>query len=70
VGISSVFITGGGAKIGQLPEKLSAILEMPVSLHDPLLNMEIAPSFNRQYLRGVGPQMSVAVGLALRGSER
>lgn len=69
VSISSVFITGGGAKMAQLPEKLSAILELPVVLHDPLLNMEIAPSFNRQYLRGVGPQMAVAVGLALRGCE-
>lgn len=69
VNISSVFITGGGAKMDKLPAKLSTILELPVMLHDPLEGMEIAASFNRQYLRGVGPQMSVAVGLAMRGIE-
>ena len=53
----------------RLPEKLSAILELPVVLHDPLAGMEIASSFNRQYLAGIGPQMSVAVGLAMRGIE-
>ncbi len=69
VSISNVFITGGGAKIDDLPKKLSAMLELPVMLHDPLAEMAISSSFNRQYLRGVGPQMSVAVGLALRGVE-
>ena len=69
VSISNVFITGGGSKMENLPEKLSAILELPVMLHDPLQGMEISSSFNRQYLRGVGPQMAVAVGLALRGVE-
>lgn len=69
VNISKVFITGGGAKMNKLPEKLSAILELPVSLHDPLEGMESQSSLNRQYLREVGPQMSVAVGLAMRGVE-
>lgn len=69
VSISNVFITGGGAKMEQLPEKLAAILELPVHLHDPLVGMEMPSSFNRQYLRGMGPQMAVAVGLALRGVE-
>lgn len=69
VTISSVFITGGGAKMDQLPEKLSAILELPVHLHDPLVGMEMPASFNRQYLRGMGPQMAVAIGLAMRGVE-
>lgn len=69
VNITSVFLTGGGAKIAALAEKLSSILELPVILHDPLANMEVASSFNREYLRGVGPQMSVAVGLAMRGGE-
>ena len=53
----------------QLPEKLSAILELPVHLHDPLVGMEMPTSFNRQYLRGMGPQMAVAIGLAMRGVE-
>ncbi len=69
VNISKVFITGGGAKMNKLPEKLSAILELPVSLHDPLEGMESQSSFNKQYLREIGPQMSVAVGLAMRGVE-
>ena len=69
VSSSTVFITGGGAKIENLPAKLATILELPVILHDPLCGMEIANSFNKQYLRDVGPQMAVAVGLALRGVE-
>lgn len=69
VSISRVFITGGGAKTEGLTDKLAQILEMPVVLHDPLAAMELSASFNRQYLRGVGPQMSVAVGLAMRGFE-
>jgi type IV pilus assembly protein PilM len=69
VSISNVYITGGGAKMDNLPKKLSAILELPVSLHDPLASMEISSSFDRQYLQGVGPQMGVAVGLAMRGGE-
>lgn len=69
VSISKVYITGGGAKLESLPERLAHILELPVFLHDPLAGMEMSSSFNRQYVRGVGPQMSVAVGLALRGIE-
>ena len=65
VSISQVFITGGGAKLEFLPDKLAKILELPVSLHDPLAALELPASFNLQYLRGVGPQMSVAVGLAM-----
>ena len=66
VSVSSVFLTGGGAKMDTVPEKLSEILELPVVLHDPLSNMEMSASFNRQYMRGIGPQMAVAVGLAMR----
>jgi len=69
VSISTVFITGGGAKIENLSAKLATILELPVILHDPLCGMESANSFNKQYLHCVGPQMAVAVGLALRGVE-
>jgi type IV pilus assembly protein PilM len=70
VSISKVFITGGGAKTESLPEKLSRILEMPVILHDPLASMELSASFNRQYIKKVGPRMAVAAGLALRRIER
>lgn len=69
VNISKVYITGGGAKLEQLPERLSQILELPVYLHDPLVGLEMSSSYSRQYARGVGPQMAVAVGLALRGIE-
>ena len=66
VNINQVFLTGGGAKLAILPEKLEQILDLPVSLHDPLATIELPASFNLQYLRGVGPQMSVALGLAMR----
>ena len=69
VSISRVIITGGGAKLAILPEKLAQILDLPVSMHDPLAMLDLPTSFNLQYLRGVGPQMSVAVGLAMRSIE-
>ena len=67
VTISQVFLTGGGAKTEGLTERLSRALDLPVFLHDPIADMEITASFNREYLKGVGPQMSVAIGLAMRG---
>ncbi len=69
VNISRIIITGGGAKLAMLPEKLAQILDLPVTMHDPLALLELPASFNLQYLRGVGPQMSVAVGLAMRSIE-
>lgn len=69
VSISQIYITGGAAKFPLLPEKMTQILELPVSLHDPLTVLDLPISFNLQYLRGVGPQMSVAVGLAMRSIE-
>lgn len=66
--IAQVYITGGGAKTEGLAEQLAKILELPVHLHDPLAGIEIPASFNKQYLRGIGPQMAVAVGLAMRGA--
>lgn len=69
VSISQVFITGGGARMANLPDKLSGILELPVIMHNPLEAMDVSSSFDRQYLNGIGPQMAVAVGLAMRGGE-
>lgn len=66
VSISQIYITGGGAKLELVQEKLAQFMDLPVSLHDPLATLELPTSFNLQYLRGVGPQMSVAVGLAMR----
>jgi len=69
VSISQVFLTGGGSKTGNLSERLSQTLELPVTLHDPLTDIDIAPSFNRKHLQGIGPQLAVALGLAMRGLE-
>lgn len=70
VSILQVYLTGGGARTDQVPDLLARALELPVFVHDPLENMEISPSFNQKYLRGVSPRMAVAVGLALRGIEK
>ena len=65
--ISQIFLTGGGALTENLPERLAKILEIPVSVNDPFVTMEIAASFNRRNLKDRGPQMAVAIGLAMRG---
>ena len=69
VSISQVFLTGGGSKTGNLSERLSQALDLPVMLHDPFADIDIAPSFNRKHLQGIGPQLAVAIGLAMRGLE-
>ena len=67
VKISRMYITGGGARTENLSEQLSQMVELPVFIHDPLLGISAAASFNQGYLREMGPRMTVAVGLAMRG---
>ena len=65
--VDRVFLSGGGAKLDQLPARLSRILEMPVFLQDPFASVELPSSFDQQSVRQLSSQMSVAIGLALRG---
>ena len=67
--IEQVFITGGGAKLGNLVEYLALQLDMSAVLYDPLIKLKIPRSFDRTHLTQVAPELSTAIGLALRGGE-
>lgn len=63
-----VLLSGGSALLPGLPQLFSKRLQMPVELFDPFIGLQVDPDlFDPEYLRAIGPQMAVALGLALRG---
>jgi type IV pilus assembly protein PilM len=69
VTIDKVFITGGGANLGNLAQLLAAQLDLPTVIHNPLTKLSIPASFDKKHLEQLAPQLGTAVGLALRGGE-
>lgn len=67
--IDKVFVTGGGAKLGNLVESLALQLDMSAVMHDPLIKLKIPASFDSAHLGQVAPQLGTAIGLALRGGD-
>lgn len=67
--IDKVFISGGGARLGNLVEYIAASLAIPVCRHQPLENVVCSASFDPVYLDSIAPQIAVAAGLAMRGGE-
>lgn len=67
--IDDIFLSGGGALLDHLLLQLSALLETPVLLHDPLKKLVIPATFEPRFLREMAQSMAVAVGLAMRGDE-
>jgi len=63
--LSKVFLTGGGALIKGLPEVAAASFRSEVIIADPFGKTE-TPAFLAEILKGIGPEFSVATGLALR----
>lgn len=65
--IHKVVLSGGGARLPGLLSFLGQNLEVPVDVVNPLRAIKTDPKkFDPEYLEFVGPQMGVAVGLALR----
>jgi len=67
--IDKVYITGGGAKLGNLVQYLALQLDISAVVHDPLAKLQIPASFDKMHLGRVAPQLGTAIGLALRGGE-
>lgn len=66
--ISRMLATGGGAKLRGLPSAIGDALGFRVEIGDPWLSVTVDErQFDEQYLAKVGPEFSVALGLALRG---
>jgi len=66
--ISRMLATGGGAKLRGLPDAIGDALGFRVEIGDPWLSVTVDErQFDEQYLAKVGPEFSVALGLAQRG---
>lgn len=68
LGVDQGFVAGGGSKLRSLVPLLSDTLGIPLETSDPWQSLQIDKSrFDLNYLRGLGPEFTVPVGLALRG---
>lgn len=63
--ITSIVLTGGGGVTKDLSAYAQSIFSIDVRVADPFAKTE-APAFMRSVLEGIGPEFSVAVGLAMR----
>jgi type IV pilus assembly protein PilM len=68
--IHKMLISGGSARLPGLDKLLSKDTGLPVEILDPLKKIDIdSKTFDPDYIQYVAPQMSIAVGLALRTME-
>jgi len=68
--VSQIVLTGGLARLKNLSRVLAAELGVPVETGSPFAGLEVSSAtFPPEVLATMGPIMSVAVGLALRGGE-
>ena len=68
--LSGVVLTGGGATLQGLPERLSAALRLPVEVGSPFDRWDVKDTvYGPEDLARVGPSLATAVGLALGGLE-
>ena len=66
--VSTVILTGGGGVTKGLAQYAQTFFAIETRIADPFAKTK-APEFMRQTLREIGPEFSVAVGLALRKLE-
>lgn len=65
--ISKVYLSGGSCKIPGLARSLQERVNIPVELINPFNSIQFSEKeFQPEYLADIGPQMAVAVGLAVR----
>lgn len=65
--IARVYLSGGAAKSSMLAEAVQNKLGVPVEMLDPLAKITCSEKeFDPEYLREIGPLVTVAVGLATR----
>lgn len=67
--LNELNICGGGILLTHLKDYLAQLLEMTVKIHNPLACVQLDASFDKAALAQCAPQMTVALGLALRGGE-
>jgi len=68
--IAQVFICGGTARIAGLADKIQETFGYPSEVLDPLKSITLSPKVNASQITALGPALTVAVGLALRGFDQ
>jgi len=66
--IEKVIMTGA-VDLDNLVRQLKPKIELPLTGHNPLAGLTISPSISTSHAQKVGPQLAVAIGLAMRGDE-
>ncbi|MBO1740303.1 type IV pilus assembly protein PilM [Leifsonia sp. TF02-11] len=66
--VDAVVLTGGGASLAGLPEALSEMTRLPVTLGDPLAGFALSRRLKSEDLRQHRTGLSVALGLAVGGA--
>lgn len=70
VQLASVVLTGGGASLAGLSERLADSLRLPVEIGNPFPRLTVQNSvYAEDDLAKVGPSMTTAIGLAMGGLE-
>src|SRR4030095_7086718 len=68
--IQKILVAGGSSKLPGLPDYLAKRFEIRVELFDPFRQIQVdGRKFDPDYMKGIVPEMAIAVGLALRGVE-
>ena len=66
-GVNEIYISGGVAKIGSVPEYFEENLGMKPILWDPLSKITVSPDLDAKKIETLKPQLAVCTGLAIRG---
>lgn len=69
--VTSVLLTGGGAKIPQLSRIVEEALRVPTQLLNPFVSISYDPSvFTQDYVNTIAPLAAIPIGLALRAGAK
>lgn len=67
--IDQIFLAGGGANFENILSHVINQLDVTIELLNPLAFIKVSSAFEPRFLQDVGPQMAIAIGLALRGDQ-
>jgi len=68
--IGQILISGGTSRMVGLAEKIQETFGYPTEVLDPFKSIAIGPKVDAQKVTSLGPALTVAVGLALRGFDQ
>jgi len=67
--LTKLILSGGGAKVNGLVEFLAKETSLEVELFNPFLKISTtSKKIDQSYLKSIGPEMAIAMGIALRPS--